>query len=310
MIRKGMLLIALIILMAAIVANAAPNGLLYAWELSPSYIQGSSLKAIEGLNGAVLGDVSYVDGPFGKGMVLDGSTNRVQMYKGVPAGVVLPKKELTLEAWVKIENRNSWRAIVSYAQDNGSYERGFFMGLVDGKISGYVATVRDGSGPRWDWISWDAQFDFSKWYHVAFTYDGAKMVLYINGEAVKESTQAYGDIVYPDQATFALGCYVDDNELEHLQGALREVRIYNRALTQAEIRASVPGQAASSAPQVGTSPLLAAGTAKVIVLMPDGTTYSGVLLSIEADMITLKLADGTSRKIAVSSIAALIPAQK
>lgn len=310
MLRKVFFLAALIALIAALAANAAPNGLLYAWELSPSFVQGGSLKAIEGLGGTVFGNVSFVDGPFGKGMVLDGSTNRVQMYKGAPAGVVLPKKELTLEAWVKIENRNSWRAIVSYAQDNGAYERGFFMGLVDGKISGYVATARDGSGPRWDWISWDAQFDFTKWYHVAFTYDGAKMRLYIDGEMVKESIQAYGDIVYPDQATFALGCYVDDNELEHLQGALREVRIYDRALTQAEIKASVPGQAASSALPVGTAPLLPLGTAKVMVLMPDGTTYSGILLAVEADTMTIRLSDGTTKRLAVSSIAALVPAQK
>ena len=310
MIRKATLLSTLIVILAAISAHAAPNGLMYAWEFTPSYIQSTTLKALVGLDGAISGSIAYKDGAFGKGMAFDGTSNRVQVYKGAPAGLPLPRRELTLEAWVKIENRGSWRAIVSYVQDNGSYERGFFLGLLDGKITGSIATVRDGSTPRLDWISWNSDFDSNRWYHVAFTYDGAKMALYIDGELVRESTQAFGDIAYPDQSTLSLGCYIDDNETGYLQGAIREVRIYDRALTQAEVKASAPGHAASAALPTGASYSLVPGTAKVIVLMPDGTAYSGTLVSIEADMMTIRLSDGTSKKIAVSSIAALIPAQK
>ena len=310
MIRKAMLLTVFIILIASVAANAAPNDLLYAWEFTPSYVQANTLKAITGLDGTISGSITYKDGAFGKGMAFDGTSNRVQVYKGAPAGVALPRRQLTLEAWVKIESRGSWRSIVSYVQDNGSYERGFFLGLLDGKITGSIATVRDGSAPRLDWISWSAEFDFNRWYHVAFTYDGAKMALYIDGELVRESTQAFGDIAYPDQSTLSLGCYVDDNETGYLQGAIREVRIFDRALTQAEVKASAPGQVAAYSLPMGASPSLAPGTARVLVLMPDGTTYSGILLAVEADTITIMLADGASKRIAVSSIAALVPAQK
>lgn len=310
MIRKVMLFTVFIILIAAIAANAAPNGLLYAWELTPTYVQSNTLKALVGLDGTISGNIAYKDGTLGKGMAFDGTSNRIQVYKGAPAGLPLPKKEMTLEAWVKFESRGSWRTIVSYVQDNGSYERGFFLGLLDGKVTGSIATVRDGSTPRLDWISWNSDPDFNRWYHVAFTYDGAKMALFVDGELVRESTQAYGDIAYPDQSTLSLGCYVDDNETGYFQGAIREIRIYSRALTQVEVRASVPGQAASSSSPVGTIPALTPGTAKVIVLMPDGTAYTGILLSVEADTITVRLEDGTSRKVAISSIAALIPAQK
>ncbi len=310
MIRKVMFLTALIILISAVAANAAPNGLLYAWELNPSYVQSNTLKALAGLDGTINGSIAYKDGTFGRAMSFDGATNRVQVYKGAPAGIPLPKKEMTLEAWVKIESRGSWRTVISYVQDNGSYERGFFLGILDGKITGSIATVRDGSSPRLDWISWSADYDLNKWYHVAFTYDGAKMALFIDGELVRESTQAFGDIAYPEQSTLSLGCYIDDNETNYFQGAIREVRIYNRALTQAEVKASAPGQAASGAMPTGAPPSLAPGTAKVIVLMPDGTTISGILVAVEADAITIKLADGTQKKLAVSSIAALIPAQK
>ena len=216
----------------------------------------------------------------------------------------MPTKELTIQAWAKIETRASWTGILNYVQDNGSYERGFFLGVVDGRIGGYIATVRDGGSPRYDWISWDNYFELGRWYHIAFTYDGANMKLYIDGTLVRKSTQAYGDIAYPEQSTFAIGAFMDDNELEHIKGAIREVRLYSRALSADEIKASVPGQIEAS-PAAG-----AQGTAGVIVVLKDGTTLSGILVKVEGEEIILSQGTAGQARIKFDIILAVLPLGK
>ena len=237
-------------------------------------------------------------------MVFDGASNRIELYKGAPTGTALPTKELTIEVWAKIETRASWTGILNYVQDNGSYERGFFLGVVDGRIGGYIATVREGGSPRYDWISWDDYFELGRWYHIAFTYDGANMKLYIDEALVRESSQAYGDIAYPEQSTFAIGAFMDDNELEHIKGAIREVRLYGRALSSDEIKASAPGQIEAS-PTGG-----AQGTAGVIVVLKDGTTLSGILIRVEGEEIIVSQGTAGLARIKFDNILAVLPLGK
>ena len=106
-----------------------------------------------------------------------------------------------------------------------------------------------------------------EWVHWAGTYDGQTMKLYVNGNLVAtDATTQHGDIMYPpptyiqrvNQVTyfvptqyrwsnvvlnkynvsaqihdgwFTLGAYHDANEYWVLNGALDDVRIWGRALT-------------------------------------------------------------------------------
>lgn len=299
----SVLIAAMLVLIISLSAWAAQDDIIGVWQLGPENFSGSRLVAVKGLDGTVNGQASFVDGPYGRSMYFNGSDNRILLYKGAPSGVQLPVKELTIEAWVKIETRSSWTGIFNYVQDNGSYERGFYLGVVDGKLGGYIATVRDGGTPRLDWVAWDGAFDSAAWYHVAFTYDGARMKLYIDGAMVRESAQASGGIVYPEASFLAIGAYMDDNETGPFKGAIREVRLYSRALTEAEIRASVPGSLASPANAAEAKP----GTIKVLAAFKDGSTLLGVLLRVEGDDIVLVKPDGEEERINSSKLLALLP---
>jgi len=145
---KKMLLMALLaLLLIASAAYAAPSGLIGAWVLTPEYMNGIALSALYGKNGTINGPQHFVDGLYGKAMVFDGISNRIELYKGAPSGTTLPAKKLAIEAWAKIKTRVYWTGILNYVQDNGSYERGFFLGVVDGRIGGYIATIRNGDRP-------------------------------------------------------------------------------------------------------------------------------------------------------------------
>ncbi len=79
-----------------------------------------------------------------------------------------------------------------------------------------------------------------QWIHVAATYNGWLARLYANGEPVC-SKWTWGDIAMPD-ASFTMSGYLDGSGriVDEITGRIDDVRIYNRALSQAEIR-SVAG---------------------------------------------------------------------
>jgi hypothetical protein len=75
-----------------------------------------------------------------------------------------------------------------------------------------------------------------QWIHVAATYNGWIARLYANGEQVC-SKWTWGDIAMPD-VPFTMSGYLDGSGriVDEITGRIDDVRIYDRALSQAEIR--------------------------------------------------------------------------
>jgi hypothetical protein len=93
-------------------------------------------------------------------------------------------------------------------------------GTLDGTIKQTVASQRLSVG---------------RWTHVALTYDGADERLYLNGEKVSSST-AKGRIQAP-----ANPLWIGGNRPygEHFLGVIDDVRVYDRPLSEREIRADM-----------------------------------------------------------------------
>ena len=83
-------------------------------------------------------------------------------------------------------------------------------------------------------------FDASDWLHVALTWDGSTARMYLSGEVRAERSITH--IAYDEQAP-RIGADFDYGEdAGFLEGAIDEVRIYSRALTEEEVAAlSVTG---------------------------------------------------------------------
>ena len=79
------------------------------------------------------------------------------------------------------------------------------------------------------------------WHHVAVTYDGTTKRIYVNGTLENSLTYAkslkYTNPLYLDIGSFVL--YLVGN---YFTGSIDDVRIYNRALSAAEIRAIYQGE--------------------------------------------------------------------
>lgn len=75
------------------------------------------------------------------------------------------------------------------------------------------------------------------WIHLVFTYAGnGKYIYYINGERWHGYSELNGPIDTRPGGVFSIGSYNPD-EIHSLDGYIDEVRVYNRAVSEEEIRA-------------------------------------------------------------------------
>jgi chitodextrinase len=132
---------------------------------------------------------------------------------------------MTLEAWVYPTTVNSaWRDIIYKGNDN-YYLEGTSSNSshpVAGAILGGV--YAEAIGPN--------ALTANTWAHLAETYDGATMRLYVNGVQVASRAQT-GAIA---TSTNPLQIGGDSIYGQYFAGRIDELRIYNRALSQAEIQ--------------------------------------------------------------------------
>ncbi|MCA9188753.1 MAG: PQQ-binding-like beta-propeller repeat protein, partial [Planctomycetales bacterium] len=146
----------------------------------------------------------------------------------------LPQTEFTAEAWVRVDTELEWGGFIGAVQDDGNLERGWLLGF-RGLRPSLAVGAQDGPGGITYLTGSDVAFVPRKWHHVAGTYDGKSMKLYLDGKQVATSNEQRGPIRYPDKTFYEIGAYHDGNEYHVFTGALHEVRLYKRALSPQEI---------------------------------------------------------------------------
>ncbi|MBS7232363.1 T9SS type A sorting domain-containing protein [Flavobacterium psychroterrae] len=127
----------------------------------------------------------------------------------------------TKEAWIKINNFSPVNNIIS-------------GGSVDGEHAIYVpgGVLSSGHNGNYKAVEDSEQLNADTWYHVAVTYDLATttMILYKNGVAIDENNNVPAFI----GSLVMIGAFDPGQNL--FNGAIDEVRIWNKVLTLAEIQ--------------------------------------------------------------------------
>lgn len=121
---------------------------------------------------------------------------------------------------------------------------------------------------------------YNNWTHLCGVFRGGEYVrLYANGAQIAENTSSIVASVEVSGAPLWMG--TDSSGARPLQGAIDDVRIYNRALTEAEIQSLY----AMGAP-VGSSTALPQGCPNVGDVCDDGTVYAGISPDGSVEMYT------------------------
>ncbi len=207
------------------------------WDLDRAHVAGAPgattgmLEALLGANGRLLGDVSFVGDPAGESLYFDGKTTRVLLAEDLSTGKQeLPKRHLTVTAWVSINTPQPWGGILGVLQDNGNAETGWILGYGDKSFTfGLSSAGADDGDGRMSYLRGKTQYEEGRLYHVAATYDGHEMRLYVNGKLEATGTEQSGDILYPRSAPLVIGGYLDKDESFFHHGRIRSVRLYEQA---------------------------------------------------------------------------------
>jgi uncharacterized repeat protein (TIGR03803 family) len=171
--------------------------------------------------------------------VFDGERGKVLQFNGAGGMVSVPDSNsldlttgITLEAWVKPSAISSWRTVVLkeggsdqvysiYANEDVAAPAGYV--LVDSQYRAVRASKR---------------LTLGVWTHLAMTYDGETMRLYVNGEEKDSRTQAGAAMITNGQLS------IGGNTIwgEWFRGNMDDVRIYDVAVGAAQIKADMNEQ--------------------------------------------------------------------
>jgi hypothetical protein len=147
---------------------------------------------------------------------------------------------LTIEAWVYLTQAGSptsYSIIVKYDGILGVNQSAFGFSIkADSEL--YLLVSRDGRPADSTQINSTGTIPVNQWTHVAATYDGSSMKLYING--ILDSTLAYSGGIFPGTDDLGIGANVGGMQKGRVAGGfvgmIDEPAIYNRALSAEEIK--------------------------------------------------------------------------
>ncbi len=171
------------------------------------------------------------------GVQLDGVNQHISTPADTGNGIT---NQLTIAAWINPERSHSWDGIVTKGVDQAPYTFGLWSsgGLV------FAANVfgPPGGNGFYNVVS-SRSVPLNSWSHVAITHDGSKTRFYINGILDSEHQRAitFGSINEP----LIIGGDLPGGD-EHFKGGIRDVRVYNRSLTNIEVSGLLPAEHANT----------------------------------------------------------------
>lgn len=214
-------------------------GIVGLWHFDEIYTDGEGVQTTQDSSGQYNtgtlmpsgSEPMLVDGKFGNALDFDGVDDYVSV---LDSNSLDCSSAITIEAWIYLENYPSTQS-GSILSKRWAY---YFVLSPDGKLKAYTY----GTTPQ-AWFSSVNSVPLNEWVHVAFTYDGGAIKIYINGELDVSSLRT-GAITITDQWA-AIGRVGIKGGAEIIccgarafNGIIDEARIWNVALTAGQVKAS------------------------------------------------------------------------
>ena len=203
--------------------KAAGGGLIGHWKLYATAGTTVADSSVYGQNGTVSGSQNWstrcnCTGTFD----FNGSTN----YVSVPNATHLrPTTALTIAGWIKGDTWGAADDIDTIIRKGESSPNNYQFAIADGRAALFLDDS-DSGGIRGNTI-----LQVGRWYHVAATWDGANVRIYVDGQ-LDNSPTARSGLIGTDTRPLYLG---GRSGADLFDGMLYDVRLYSRALSQAEI---------------------------------------------------------------------------
>jgi hypothetical protein len=187
-------------------------------------------------NAATITDAVWGAGKFGGSLLFNGSTSFIE---AADIDAITPLADATFHAWIYLENAptdvasifNKWTQTSEdeYIFGVNPNRTLYFAWHTTGSSTWPSASFRDASGA--------GQIPLATWTHVAVVRTGTSLKFYVNGVLDATLTGVMDANPFRNgSATLRIGGQARGARGRFLSGLVDEARIYNRALSQAEIQ--------------------------------------------------------------------------
>jgi hypothetical protein len=178
-----------------------------------------------GWNGTLTGGATMVAGLKGNAVDVNGPSQ----YVALPTGVVSSADTITVAAWVNLDTVSNWARIFDFGSGTTKY---MFVSPQNGANGNIRFEIKNGSTVK-D-IDGTAPIATGGWHHVAITLDGSTGMLYVDGQKVGSGAVN----IRPSQLGATTQNWIGRSQFSadpYLDGRVDDFRIYNRALSAAEV---------------------------------------------------------------------------
>jgi hypothetical protein len=191
---------------------------------------GETLDQVAGHDGSFINGAGFAPGKVGLALAFNGNNQLMQVAN---TAALNPTNALTLEGWVFVYRYSTNDGVMIAGMDDPyadkhPYALGLRNNLGKWKLSAQLGIVDGGL----NYLLGTSSISLKAWYHVAMTYDGRKLQLYLNGE-LDGSRPVRGPI---EIANYPLLIGGEPKGPWNLNGRVDELSLYNRALGSEEIK--------------------------------------------------------------------------
>ena len=218
--------------------HADRHGLVAHWPLDARSGTVARDRTGHGYNGTLSGDVHWEDGA----LAFDGDNGYVDLPDNLLAGA--DAATVAMDVFVDSDQRTPYFLYGLGNTGPAGAGNGYLFGTGGAETSGFRAAIATGDWTTEQQAVSPGALTRGQWHNVAFTVGGGKAVLYLDGVEVARNDQATirpSDIGGGRTKANYLGrsVYTADR---YFKGLMRDVRLYDRALTAADV-AALPSNA-------------------------------------------------------------------
>jgi len=171
--------------------------------------------------------MAFVPGRVGNAVTFDGVDDRVGIGRTWNSLLGVGTSDFTIDLWVRYPTQGAFTGILGTYSDSG--HAGVWLGVNGERIT--LRMKADGTPAGFLEMSTPLTYNDNQWHHIVFVANRKSLGhIYVNG-----ILRVSGDISV-HSSTLGGGLINIGFIWRHFNGLIDEVRIYNRALTEAEIR--------------------------------------------------------------------------
>jgi len=141
------------------------------------------------------------------------------------------KKNFTIESWVRFSSFGTYDGLIS-KRDTVGGNAGYSLSVKNNTTKKLAFRLARTTNRNYELLS-TTVFDTGIWYHVAASFDGNNVRIYVNGILDNQAT-GLNDSIYSTSSNLNIGKEFD--RANEFNGQISEARVWSRALTQTEIQ--------------------------------------------------------------------------